>query len=211
MDRRKFIKTMCLGCGAAMVSTMQTSLAKEYFSSLLEGKFIYKRKEDLPKHVCLESCSLCQLNCAKCWIRANEAQISKTEGLGYLKFSDFKNFVDDNPQLETVAIANNGEIFLNPELDKIIEYAHAKEIRLSAQTGVNLNDLSDEMAECLVVNKFNDITVSIDGVTPETYAIYRRGGDFNKVIANIKKINKYKKKYNSEYPILTLEIYSFRS
>ena len=53
------------------------------------------------------------------------------------------------------------------------------------------------------------MTVSIDGATPETYKIYRRGGDFNKVISNIKTINKFKKQYNSESPHLIWQFILF--
>ncbi len=65
------------------------------------------------------------------------------------------------------------------------------------------------MAEILVKYKFKHLTISIDGATPETYAIYRRGGDYNKVIENIKKIQKYKKIYNSEYPELEWQFIVF--
>ncbi len=171
-----------------------------------ERSFLYKTKEDLPKKIRIEACSLCQLNCAACWMREGEETIKKEEGLGYLKFSDFKKLVDDNPQIEKIELSNNGEIFLNPELDKIIKYAYEKNILLIAFSGVNLNTLSDEMAEILVKYRFISMIVSIDGATPDVYKIYRRGGDFNKVIANIKKINEFKKKYNSEYPRL---IYKF--
>ncbi len=171
-----------------------------------ERSFLYKTKEELPKKVRLEACSLCQLKCAACWMRICEERLRKIEGFGYLKFSDFKNFVDDNPQLEWIELSNAGEIFLNPELDKIIKYAYEKKINLVAWAGVNLNTLSDEMAEVLVKYQFKEMVVSIDGATPDVYKIYRRGGDFNKVIANIKKINEYKKKYNSEYPKM---IYKF--
>jgi len=53
------------------------------------------------------------------------------------------------------------------------------------------------------------LIISIDGATPKVYAIYRRGGDFNTVIKNIKKINYFKKKYNSPYPELTYKFILF--
>ncbi len=76
----------------------------------------------------MEACTLCQLNCPACWFRVDEYGIKKKNHtfFGYLKFDDFKNFVDDNPQIESIELSNNGEIFLNPELNKIIEYAYKK-------------------------------------------------------------------------------------
>ena len=127
MDRRRFIKTsMCLGCGTALFPTAKSNFMAEYLARFSNDKYIYKRKEDLPKKIRIEACSLCNLNCKRCWIRENEQKNSEGGGLGYLKFENFKNLVDDNPQIEEIEISNNGEIFLNPELDKIIEYAHKK-------------------------------------------------------------------------------------
>ncbi|MCQ2788889.1 MAG: radical SAM protein [bacterium] len=174
-----------------------------------ERSFLYKTKEELPKQVRLEACTLCQLNCVACWMRLGAEEIKKTDGFGYLRFKDFKKFVDDNPQIESIELSNNGEIFLNPELDEIIKYAYEKKIVLTAYNGVNLNTLSDKTAEILVKYQFREMTVSIDGATPDVYKIYRRGGDLNKVIVNIKKINEYKKKYNSEFPILTYKFIVF--
>lgn len=179
-----------------------------YFERMLMmpwGRFLCKSKEDLPKKIRLDACNLCQLDCDQCWIRGAENEIKKTKGFGYLKFKDFKKLVNDN-NFEEIELSNNGEIFLNPELDKIIEYAYKKKIKLTAANGVNLNTLSEKMAKCLVKYKFQTIVVSIDGATQETYQIYRRKGNINNVFQNIEMINKYKNKYNSEYPKL---IYKF--
>ena len=209
MQRREFIKTVA---GAGMCSMLCSScsfLSDNIDKNLVGNKFIYKSKANLPKKIRLEACSLCQLNCPACPSRKNEEQIKKEEGFGYLRFKDFKKLVDDNRQIKEIELSNSGEIFLNPELDKIIKYAHKKKIVLTAYNGVNMNTLSDEMAEILVKYQFRAMIVSIDGATPDVYKIYRRGGDLNKVIANIKKINEFKKKYNSEYPKMVYKFIVF--
>lgn len=178
------------------------SLKKEYLAEM------YKNKNELPKKIRLEVCSLCQLDCVKCFVRQNDSKYKDGYELGYLPFKNFKKFVDDN-NLEEIELSNLGEIFLNPDLLDIIKYSHTKNISLSAVTGVNLNYLPDELAKALVKYKFERIVVSIDGATPETYAIYRRGGDFNTVINNVKKINHYKRKYNSKYPELVYKFILF--
>jgi len=68
--------------------------------------------------------------------------------------------------------------------------------------GVNLNTISDEVAEALVKFKFKHIQVSIDGASQEIYSQYRINGNFDTVIRNIQKINEYKLKYKSKYPEL---------
>ncbi|MCQ2788892.1 MAG: radical SAM protein [bacterium] len=200
MQRREFLKTMASAGMCSMLCSSCSFSPDNIDKNVVGSKFLYKSKADLPTKINLEACSLCQLNCPACFIRLNEENIKKQEGFGYLRFKDFKKLVNDNPQIKEIELANHGEIFLNPELDKIIKYAYKKKITLTANLGVNMNTLSDEMAEILVKYKFSAMTVSIDGATPDVYKIYRRGGDLNKVIANVKKINEFKKKYNSEFP-----------
>ncbi len=168
----------------------------------------YKDESELPKKVRIEACSKCQLDCVKCYMRMDPEGVEKGCKLGNLKFSDFKKFVDAN-NFESIEISNHGEIFLNPELEKIIKYAYKKNIELYAGNGVNLNYLSEGMAETLVKYQFRSMDVSIDGASQETYRQYRINGDFNKVIENVKKINFYKKKYKSDFPIMNWKFIVF--
>jgi len=147
----------------------------------------------------IDASTLCQLNCKTCYMRKHN---SGTVGKGYLKFSDFKNFVDRNKYVTKIELSNSGEIFLNPDLIHIIKYAYENNIELTAVNGVNFNTASSEVIEALVKYKFRLMSISIDGASPETYSIYRVNGNFNTVIDNIKKLNSYKSKYNSEYPKL---------
>ena len=171
---------------------------------ILEEKYlgeIYHDKSELPKKVRIDASTKCQLDCERCYMRMDKEGVENGCRLGNLKFDDFKKFIDEN-DFESIELSNHGEVFLNPELDKIIEYATTKGIALSMDNGVNLNYLSDKMAETLVKCGVKRVYVSIDGASQETYKIYRKNGDFNKVIENIKKINFYKQKYKSKYPVM---------
>ena len=177
-------------------------LKKEY---LVEK---YEHKEDLPKSIRLEACTICQLNCPACYMRQDPEGVEKGCGNGMLSFENFKKIVDDN-NFEVIELSNHGEIFLNPDLIKMMEYAHKKGIALTADNGVNLNKLTDKQAEALVKYEFDNIVVSIDGASQETYKQYRRNGNFDKVIKNIEKINFYKKKYKKEKPFLNWKFVLF--
>lgn len=160
-----------------------------------------------PNEVRLDVCSICQLNCKNC--SGQDNNMRNGVGVGYLKFKTFKKFINNNPKIKRIETSNNGEIFLNPDLKKIIKYAYLKKVYLTAYTGVNLNTVNEDMLESLVKYKFRAITIALDGASNKTYKIYRKGGNFNKVISNIKKINHYKKKYNSKYPILIWQFIPF--
>lgn len=152
--------------------------------------------KELPTRLTVDASTVCQLNCVDCYMRKAETPPC---GTGFLKFEDFKKIIDDN-YLVSIELSNSGEIFLNPDILKIIKYGYEKNVLLSAYNGVNLNTVSDEILESLVKYRFSGLSVSIDGASNETYSLYRVGGSFDKVISNIKKINEYKKKYNSKLP-----------
>jgi len=162
-------------------------------------------KEIKPIHIRVDASTACQLNCPACPRAAPESKIEP----GFLKFLDFKELVDKNPWIHDIELSNWGEIFLNPDLLKIIKYAYKKNIVLTADNGVNLNTVTDEILEALVKYKFANIRCSIDGASQETYSIYRKNGNFWKVIKNIKRLNYYKNKYKSELPVLTWQFIIF--
>ncbi len=160
-----------------------------------------------PVKIRLEASSLCQLRCPCCTTASRE--IEKGVGFGYLKCINFKKVIEENPFIREVEISNFGEIFLNPELSDIIRYAYEKHVRMTADNGVNLNTVTDEVLEKLVIHQFSRLSVSIDGASQKTYQKYRKKGDFSTVIDNIRKINDFKKKYRSRYPKLAWQFVIF--
>lgn len=152
-----------------------------------------------PKCIRLETSTLCQLDCPYCCMRTGNSGVL---GGGYLKYEDFTAFHGKNPYINKIEISNYGEPFLNPDLGKILLYCGEKNIEVTIGNGTNFNTVSDEILELLVKTQVSFINISIDGATQEIYGIYRRKGDFSKVISNIKKLNEYKKKHNSSLPRL---------
>ncbi|MBF0330326.1 MAG: SPASM domain-containing protein [Candidatus Omnitrophica bacterium] len=108
-----------------------------------------------------------------------------------------------------VELSHSGEIFLNPELKDILRCALVARVALTAKGGVNLNDVPADLCEALVRYRLRAMSVSIDGVDQVTYAKYRCGGDIGKVLDNIERINFYKKKYASPYPVLQWQFILF--
>jgi MoaA/NifB/PqqE/SkfB family radical SAM enzyme len=160
-----------------------------------------------PSKIGLDASTVCQLKCPSC--STTDGVIARKLGSKTLKFEDFKKIVDANPWIRGIELSNWGEIFLNRDLLKIARYAHEKNIVLDAANGVNLNTVKEEMLEGLVKYRFGVITCSIDGASDETYKIYRKGGDFERVMANIGKINGYKAQYRSALPKLRWQFIAF--
>jgi len=160
------------------------------------------------RRIRLDVCSMCQLECPLCETPGRKKGGSVV-GWGYVRFNDFRKLIEKNPNIKEINISWLGEIFLNPDLKSILEFSYERGIKLRAEGGVNLNDVTEDMLESLVMFRFHSITVSIDGASQKTYVKYRKNGNFNKVMRNIQILNGFKKKYNSESPQLSWQFIVF--
>jgi len=66
----------------------------------------------------------------------------------------------------------------------------------------NGNILTDEIAEALIEARLSSFVFSIGEAKRETYENLRRGGSFERVIANVKKLAALKKERNSTLPLI---------
>ncbi|MDR2428674.1 MAG: radical SAM protein [Candidatus Margulisbacteria bacterium] len=153
------------------------------------------------KKVRFEACTMCQLKCVSC-DTANGESRRNAVGWGYLQAAAFQKFVAQNPSIKIIELSNWGEIFLNPEIAEIFRIGYEHGLELTVGNGANLNNVKPEVLEALVKYRARYISVSLDGASQETYVQYRRGGNFDRVLANLKILNEFKRQYNSPYPQL---------
>lgn len=156
----------------------------------------------------LEASTACQLRCPTC--PTGSGEIHKYLGRGFLRKDRFRAFLEhDRGMTKVIELSNYGEIFLNPHLLDIMKIAAEFGVALTVRNGANLNNVRDDVLEGLVQYGVRSIVCSIDGASQNTYELYRRNGDFDTVIANIRKINDFKKKHHSPYPKLAWQFVIF--
>jgi hypothetical protein len=160
-----------------------------------------------PREARLDVSSLCQLECVRCPVRQRGGRFFI--GRGVMALGEFVRFVEKNPQIRVIELGNSGEVFLNPELPELLRWGAEKKLMIRIAEGVNLNDASEEMLEALVKYRVTMLRVAMDGVTQETYAKYRVGGMLKNVLANVQRINEFKKKHGSDLPRLILQFVPF--
>lgn len=161
----------------------------------------------LIRKIWIDASTICQLKCPTC-ISTN-CSTETSFGKGFLSASDFEQVIKMNPSIKEVELSNFGEICLNPELPKIIEIAYKNKIRITALNGINFNHASEELIASFVKYKVYAISISLDGASQKTYKRYRKNGNFDNVINNIKKLNKYKNEFKSNYPKLNWQFVIF--
>jgi len=160
-----------------------------------------------PRNIRLEASTACQLKCPSCPTASGET--GKSLGVGFLSFSNFKRFVDSNPEVSQIELSNWGEVFLNKEILDVLKYAYKQNVELTIGNGSNLNNVRPDVLEALVKYKLRFMTCSIDGASQETYSIYRVKGNYDTVINNIREINRWKKHYRTDYPKLRWQFVAF--
>jgi SynChlorMet cassette radical SAM/SPASM protein ScmF len=130
----------------------------------------------------------CNLNCSHCWINPEFQKEGTTSSL-HLKLELVKKAVEQGKPLglNTVKLTG-GEPLLNPRIKEIIKYISDQGIGITIETNGTLVDKA--MAKFLKdTEKFQFISVSIDGADAETHERLRRvEGSFDKAVQGIKNL-----------------------
>ena len=151
----------------------------------------------------LDICTLCKLNCPTCNMRTSNYGKLKA---GYTSFEKYKQFIDNNKNLiQRIEISNAGEPFLNPDIIDILKYSYENNIAITCKNATTLNFDDKKVLEAIVDYKVRFLRVAIDGITQDIYEKYRRNGNLELVLNNLKYILDYKKKTNSIYPETSVE------
>jgi len=147
-----------------------------------------------PDYIEVEITTCCSFKCKMCehtyWKEKQEN----------MSFKDFKHIVDQFPRLKWIGLTGIGESYLNPDFHKIMKYVKDKGIF------VELFDvfyyLGEEQAKFLIEQGVDKIYISLDAATKETYEKIRVNSNWDKVISNLVRFDRLKKKYKSYFPEL---------
>lgn len=144
----------------------------------------------LPYVLHLEPTNVCTLRCPLCITGTRELQVPT----GLLKFERFQQIVDSaKDHVVFMRLDGVGEPFLNPDLLRMIRYAHDAGIGTAIST--NFQSVKPERMEEVVRSGLDYMIVSLDGVTQEVFEKYRVGGDIQKVYDNLKAVLEAKHKH----------------
>lgn len=158
-----------------------------------------------PYWLIIDPCNYCTLHCPFC--PTGQKRNARTKGK--LSFEDFKTIIEKlGPYLIHIDLVNWGEPLLNEQVFDMIKYA--KQYHSDIKIDTNLNHLDEDSAKRLVLSGLDKIVVSIDGLTEATYSKYRRGGNFQVAMANLKLLTKKRKELKSSKPYITWQFLVFR-
>lgn len=170
-------------------------------SYLLSFAKLQKFQNHLPYFISIEPANYCNLHCPECPV--GNKQISTQEKADF-DMSLYVSLIDElKSKLLHVIFYFQGEPFLHPELNKMIQYAH--KARLYTTTSTNGQMLTDKTAKEIVLSGLDKLIVSVDGSTQDIYETYRKGGKLSKTIEGIERIVVWKKTLKSATPMIVIQ------
>jgi hypothetical protein len=120
-----------------------------------------------------------------------------------LDFDLFTRVIDEaGPSLGRIDFFNYGETFLHKRAVEMCEYIKQRFPSIYLYTSTNGLAFTEDGARRLVRSGIDEVTFSIDGATPASYARYRQRGDFDKAIRFLRLMAEEKRAAGLDVPVL---------
>ena len=186
--------------------TLNLSKLKNFIISCIEEKEFKTNLTSRPYHIIVDPTNACNLGCPLCPTGAGQSQRIK----GILKFDVFKKIIDEvEDYCIELHLYNWGEPTLNKNLVQMLNYAKSKNIWTRISSNLSLK-YKENYLEQLLKSGLSLLHVDIDGIDQEVYSKYRKKGDLNIVIENLKTIKEIKIKNNLKEPIIELAMLAMK-
>lgn len=183
-------------------------LAKRYLNLLaIQAQYMCRTRvvRGRPYVLIIDPINICNLKCPLCPTGLGVEGRAK----GRMSFDLFKRIIDElGDYAMTVVMHNWGEPMLHDEIFEMISYAGRKGAKTILSSNLNLFD--EHKARRLVESGLTRLIVSLDATTSETYSKYRIGGDFDRVLENMKCLVNVKRAMGSRTPEIVWQFLVFK-
>lgn len=156
---------------------------------------------DFPVEVLIKTTLNCNHKCPKC---LHGMQVFPAGKKYNMSFETMKKVLDEGKEKGLMSIVfTGGEPTMHPQIKEFVEYAGKlgfPDISLITNGAF----LSEELIDTLVETGLTRINVSIDSVTPETYLKTRGVDDYERCVANVKKLLAIRDRKGSTLPLLSV-------
>ena len=155
----------------------------------------------LPHILMIEPTNECNLRCPLCPTGAGTLKRPK----GQMSLDLYRRILADlDASLERVMLYNYGEPFVHPRILDMIAAAHQAEVYTRVSTN-GLAFLRSISTDDLITSGLDYLRVSVDGATPETYNVYRVGGNLDRVLEGMRLLQERKRQLGKRKPIVELQ------
>jgi MoaA/NifB/PqqE/SkfB family radical SAM enzyme len=150
-----------------------------------------------PVEAYFEVANRCNSKCATCPLT-----FSPQEAARQLSLEEFKCLVDQLPDLRRAVLQGVGEPLLNRDLAPMIEYLKQRSVHTVFNTNAVL--LTRRRQIQLIESGLDELRVSLDSSTPETYLKVRGIPAFERVVANLGEMVRTRRALDSRVPRISI-------
>jgi len=152
-----------------------------------------------PTHLQVEPDARCNLKCVICPVTTGMGRPT-----GSMSPDTFRGLIDEiGDYVFLILLWDWGEPLLNPSLPEMISYARDRGIKVICSTNAQLL-VHNNRAEELVRSGLDTLIVAMDGISQETYELYRERGSLEAVLAAVRTLVAKKRELHAERPLINL-------
>jgi radical SAM protein with 4Fe4S-binding SPASM domain len=145
-----------------------------------------------PQSIQIECTTRCNLKCTFC-------ELSYwTEKAADLKLANIQKMVEHLPKVKRVDLTGIGESLMNRDFFAIVKFLKSRGMYVTFNDNFTL--MTEKAAQRIVELGVDQIFLSLDGATKETYEQIRVGANFDKVIANARRLLQMKREMGKKQP-----------
>jgi hypothetical protein len=165
--------------------------------------------DTLPR-IFFEPSIVCNLDCFQA-VCAPGTGIAATRERKFFPLEEFRSMLEEiGPGLIRLDFFNYGEPFVHPQALDMIEHVKKKYPHIYLYTSTNGLLLDEKKISRLAESGIDEVTFSVDGANQRTYARYRRGGDFARLLKNMAALVREKKRLGREVPFINWRYILFK-
>jgi radical SAM protein with 4Fe4S-binding SPASM domain len=158
-----------------------------------------------PTMLQVEPDARCNLRCVVCPVTSGMGRPT-----GPMDLDLFKELIDQvGDYVFLILLWDWGEPFLNPHVYDMITYARQRGIKVISSTNGHLFR-QQKHADDVIRSGLDSLIIALDGITQETYELYRQGGDVEAVLEAVRLVVARKKALNSATPLLNLRFVAMK-
>ena len=159
-----------------------------------------------PFALTMDLTSVCQLRCPYCSTGNGTLRRQKAVMKDEL-YRDLLRKMGDVCFL--ISYFSNGEPLLHKRFGQLLATTRHQRIFSTISTNLSL-DFSNSFLRDLLTSGLGIISISLDGATTQTYSRYRRGGDFDLVVRNMRRLIELKRELGLVYPLIEWRFLRFQ-
>lgn len=158
-----------------------------------------------PYYYFIDICNLCNLRCPLCPTGAGTLERPQR----IMSLAEYERILERvKTHALVVSLYNLGESFLNPDIFDIIEHTASQGVGTNLSSNFNWPRPIDPRD--IVRSGLEYLTVSIDGVTQESYEKYRVRGNLEEAMGNLRALLDARRALKSRTPVIEWQFIVFK-